>query len=103
MRTNTQRMAQCTRKGGPKQLRLERFQEALHDEQSGLTYPALTGRQKQSVQDAEILFSKGVEMFMGKKGTSMKKDLSEPSEIGDAHVMSKGLHHCADQSTITTF
>ena len=61
-------MAQCTRKGGPPQLRLERFQEALYDGDSGLTYTALTGQRKQSVQDAEILFSEGVELFMKKKG-----------------------------------
>ena len=61
-------MAQCTRKGGPLQLKLERFEEALYDEESGLTYPALTGQRKQSVQDAEILFSEGVELFMRKKG-----------------------------------
>ena len=60
-------MAQCTRKGG-QLLRLERFQEALYDDESGLTYPALTGQRKQSVQDAEILFSEGVELFMRKKG-----------------------------------
>lgn len=32
-----------------------------------MTYPALTGQRKQSVQDAEILFSEGVQLFMEKK------------------------------------
>ena len=34
-----------------------RFTEALSDPSSGLTYPALTGARKQSVVDAECLFS----------------------------------------------
>lgn len=59
-------MAKSTRLGGPHSLQLERFTEALFDEASGLTYPANTGQCKQSVQDAEILFSEGVEQFMFK-------------------------------------
>ena len=59
-------MAHSTRLGGSKQLKLERFAEALYDESSGLTYPALTGQRKQSVQDAELLFSEGVQLFMEK-------------------------------------
>jgi hypothetical protein len=43
---------------------LERFTLALNDPSSGLTYPALTGQRKQSVQDAERLFSDGVARFM---------------------------------------
>ena len=54
-------MAQSTRLGGPKKLQLERFTEAMYDEVSGLTFPALTGQRKQSVRDAEILFSEGVQ------------------------------------------
>ena len=61
-------MAQSTRLGGPAEMRLERFTEALGDESVGLTYPALTGQRKQSVQDAEILFSEGVEKFMERNG-----------------------------------
>ena len=55
-----QRMAQCTRRGSPDKLQTDRFTEALHDEDAGMTFPALTGQRKQSVQDAEILFSEGV-------------------------------------------
>lgn len=58
-------MASSTRLGGPDCLKLER---ALYDETSGLTFPALTGQRKQSVQDAEILFSESVQNFMEKKG-----------------------------------
>ena len=63
-----QRMAKSTRLSGPNQLQLDRFTEALYDETSGLTFPALTGQRKQSVRDAEILFSEGVEKFMMSKG-----------------------------------
>ena len=63
-----QRMAQCTRRGGPDKLQMDRFTEALYDEDAGMTFPALTGQRKQSVQDAEILFSEGVEGFMKRKG-----------------------------------
>ena len=63
-----QRVAKSTRLGGPDRLQLDRFTEALYDEESGLTFPALTGQRKQSVRDAENLFSKGVEDFMKRKG-----------------------------------
>lgn len=42
--------------------------EALSDISSGLTYPALTGARKQSVVDAERLFSPDLVAFMHKKG-----------------------------------
>jgi hypothetical protein len=58
------RIATATRSGGPVQIKLERFTLALNDPSSGLTYPALTGQRKQSVQDAERLFSDGVARFM---------------------------------------
>lgn len=48
-------------------IRLERFSEALDDAESMLTYPALTGQQKQSVRDAERLLSKEMVAFMRKK------------------------------------
>ena len=47
-------------------MRLERFVEALKDSNTGLTYPALTGVRKQSVQDVERLFGPGVIEFMQK-------------------------------------
>lgn len=46
-----QRIAKCTRNGGPASIQLERYVEALNHEESGLTYPALVGLRKQSVQD----------------------------------------------------
>lgn len=41
--------------------------EGLQDASTGLTYPALTGVRKQSVQDVERLFGPGVIAFMEKK------------------------------------
>ena len=43
---------------------MERFVEALKDPATGLTYPALTGVRKQSVEDVERLFGSKVIEFM---------------------------------------
>lgn len=42
--------------------------EALQDPSSGLSYPALVGIRKQSVQDAERMFSISLARFMEAKG-----------------------------------
>ena len=42
--------------------------EALQDAEAQLTYTALTGERKQSVKDAERLFSPSLLAFMEKKG-----------------------------------
>ena len=42
--------------------------EALYDSSTNLTYQALTGARKQSIQDVERLFSKQMEDFMTRKG-----------------------------------
>ena len=44
--------------------------EALQDPEAQLTYTALTGERKQSVKDAERLFSPSLLAFMEKKGYS---------------------------------
>ena len=49
-------------------MHLERFVEALSDPSSNLTYYALSGARKQSVQDAERLLSPEIAEFMEKKG-----------------------------------
>ena len=49
-------------------MRLECFVEALSDPSSNLTYFALSGARKQSVQDAERLLSPEMAEFMEKKG-----------------------------------
>lgn len=48
-----QRIGHSTRAGGPADLELQRFHEALNDPDTRLTYPALTGQRKQSVRDVE--------------------------------------------------
>ena len=65
---HTQRIGNSTRKGGPDKLQLDRFAEALYDESSKLTFPALTGQRKQSIRDVEILFSSDMEDFMERNG-----------------------------------
>lgn len=47
---------------------LERFEEALHDTTSRLTYTALSGIRKQSVEDVERLFSEHMVSWMKGKG-----------------------------------
>ena len=53
--------------GGTKDINLEYFVEALKDPSSGLTYPAMTGVRKQSVEDVERLFGAGMVGFMEKR------------------------------------
>lgn len=49
-------------------INLLHFRDALHDPSTGLTYEALTGKNKQSVPDCERLISPGVIAFMEKNG-----------------------------------
>lgn len=70
---SSKRIATATRNGGPNELRLERFAEALEDPSTGLTYAALTGQKKQSVRDAERLFGTGVVEFMKRKNYSFEE------------------------------
>ena len=46
---------------------MERYSEALSDPSSGLTHTALVGLRKQSVQDAERMFSQQLADFMKRK------------------------------------
>ena len=55
------------RLGGPQEIHLERFVEALQDPDSGLTYPALVGTRKQSIEDVEWLFEKPLIAYMEHK------------------------------------
>ena len=55
-----QRIGHSLRHGGSHNICLERFEVALHDTAAGRTYPALSGIRKQSVEDAEWLFSPGL-------------------------------------------
>ena len=56
------------KKGGPLAIDLEHFTEALRDPSAQLTYTSLTGARKQSISDAERLFSKSVVSFMEENG-----------------------------------
>ena len=51
---------------------LERFVEAVKDSTTGFTYHALVGIRKQSVQDAERMFSQALANFMDNKGYTME-------------------------------
>lgn len=58
------RITTCTREGWIPNIGLQYFRDALHDDKTGLTYEALTGKRKQSVPDCEKFFSVGVLKFM---------------------------------------
>ena len=47
------RITSCARAGTIPSIGLQYFRDALHDENSGMTYEALTGKRKQSVPDCE--------------------------------------------------
>lgn len=63
-----QRIGHSLREGGPHHIQLERFEEALHDPEAGLTYTALSGIRKQSVEDVERLFGEPLILWMKDKG-----------------------------------
>ena len=63
-----QRIGNSLRRGGPKELCLEYFEEAVHDPASSLTVAALSGVRKQSVEDVERLISDDMVMWMEEKG-----------------------------------
>ena len=49
-------------------MNLEYYVEAMNDDSTNLTYPALTGQRKQSVVDAERMFNPDLAEFMRRKG-----------------------------------
>lgn len=58
------RIIACLREGVIPGVDLCHFRDALHDPGSGLTYEAVTGKNKQSVPDREKMISPGVLSFM---------------------------------------
>ncbi|XP_073247312.1 uncharacterized protein [Porites lutea] len=58
------RITSCARAGTIPSIGLQYFRDALHDENSGMIYEALTGKRKQSVPDCEKFFSIGVLKFL---------------------------------------
>jgi hypothetical protein len=80
------RMAEQVRKGGPKQLKLERYMEAVKDSSSSLTYTALSGKRKQSVECAERMFSRPLTDFMRRNNyTFEEKFISTVCGWREAH------------------
>ena len=73
-----QRIAITTREVRNKSIKLERFYEALKDPSSGLTLSALTGVRKQSVSDAERLFSASLCQWFKTEGY---KEVAEYIEV----------------------
>lgn len=78
--SSEQRIATSTREGGPA---LERYVEALACHSAKLTYSALSGARKQSVQDAERMFSTDMVDFMKSKGYDF--EAAYISVIGNWH------------------
>ena len=69
-----QRIGQSLRQGGHVDVQLERFEKALHDSSAGLTYTALSGVCKQSVEDVERLFGDSVINWMEIKGYNVEAE-----------------------------
>jgi len=61
-------ITECLRSGSIHGVNLCYFRDALHDPSTGLTYEALTGKQKQSVPHCEKIFLRGVLEFMQRNG-----------------------------------
>ena len=62
------RIVACLREGRLPGIDLRYMRDALHDPTTGLTYEALTGKNKQSVPDCERMISTGVISFLERKG-----------------------------------
>ncbi len=60
--------------GGPSEIQLQRFVEALKDPTTKFTYTALSGKRAQSVEDVERLFSPDLIAFMERKGYTFEAE-----------------------------
>ena len=60
------RVISCLREGHIPNFDLRSLRNALHDPNTGLTYEALTGKNKQSVPDCERVVSRGVIEYLEK-------------------------------------
>ena len=67
-----QRIAQSMRVGGPKEMQVHHFMEAVQDHNTQLSYHALAGTRKQSISDVEQIFSSSTISFMEKKDTILR-------------------------------
>ena len=84
-------------------IRLERFVEALTDKHAGLTYPALTGVRKQSVQDVERLFGFGVIEFMNNKNYKEECELLTAVRNWRRAIDERGLTETTRQQLLQQF
>ena len=91
------------RQGGHGDIQLERFEEALHDPSAGLTYTALSGMRKQSVEDVERLFSESVVGWMEKMDMIMKQNIYVSSVIGGVLMMKEDCQLCSEANSIMIF
>ena len=66
------RIGTSLRVGGPREVHVERYVEVLQDSDSGLTYPALVGTRKESVEDVERLFGESLIQFMEQKNYTVE-------------------------------
>ena len=56
------------------ELRVERFMEAVYDQDTQLSYHALAGTRKQSIVDVEQIFSSNTMAFMERKGYTVEAE-----------------------------
>ena len=75
------------------------MRDALHDPSTGLTYEALTGKNKQSVPDCERIISVGVISFMERKGHESERKVLTIIRNWHRAVDGRGL----SQDTRVTF
>lgn len=92
---HVQRIGSSLRRGGTRGIHLERFVQALEDPSSGLTYSALSGVRKQSVEDVERLFGPEVISFMKRNHYKDEAKYVEVVRNWRRSVDERGL--CEDQ------
>ena len=96
------RITECLRSGSIHGVNLCHFRDALHDPSTGLTYEALTGKQKQSVPHCEEIFSRGVLEFMQRNGHANEQNSLKPSETGIKLQLEEAFLRKPDHSTTRT-
>lgn len=93
------RIVNCLREGVIPGIDLPFFRNALHDPETGLTYEALTGKNKQSVPDCERLVSPGVISFFERNGKARSAKIIRTIHNWHKAVDGRGL----DESTRSTY
>lgn len=75
----------------------------MKDPSTGLTYPALTGIRKQSVEDVERLFGEGVIEFMNKSGNDSEAKYLQHVRNWRKSVDERGIPDSVRQTLSTGF